>query len=512
MNFLIFSFGSLLGFLLFYTLFTLKKGGFNAIGLQILKEAEKEAENYSEKLKLKCEKEEFIAKLEIDKKWQSFLQKMQKEEKHIKQRELALEKRASTLETRTLEIEKKQKEQEIKQQQLNAFKEDLEARESILEKELETLSGLSQQEAREELLQKIDHSLSVEKAKRTARNFKAIEEESDLFAKKILITAIHRTCLPCTSELTITTVPLPNESIKGRIIGREGRNIRYLEELCGVNLVIDDTPSAILISGFDPIRKEVAKNALQHLIQDGRIHPTRIEEVVKNCQENIGKEIITLGNEAILETGIGSLHPHLTELLGQLYFRTSIGQNLLRHSIEVSLLMGLIAAELSLDVALAKRIGLLHDIGKALPPTKEKSHAIAGYEFAMKCGESKEVAHGIGAHHDEMDPLTIEGSLCSTADAISGSRPGARSVDLEKTFRRMHDLEELSLSFEGVIQAFALQAGKELRVFVSPQKVDDARAAYIASALAQKIEEKIPHSGKIKITVFRPTRIISYAI
>lgn len=508
---MIFALGFILGLSFFYGLFSFKKRNFDAMGAKIIQENEKQAENTLQRYQAKWEEQDSAASKEIEKKWHSFLEKTQKIEARLQEEKLKSKVAATHLEKQASILEKRQQEQEEKENILHREKSMLEKRSEDLEKELEILAELTKDEVREKLLQKVDSSLSEEKAKRTLQNFNEIEKESQLFAQKIVATAINRLSLPCTSELTATAVPLPSDVIKGRIIGREGRNIRYLEELCGVSLVLDDTPSAILISGFDPIRKEIAKNALQELIKDGRIHPTRIEEVVRTCQENIQSEISLHGSAALLATGVGPMHPELTSILGKLHYLQSVGQNLLKHSIEVSLLMGLIAIELDLNAALAKRIGLLHDIGKAFH-SESTSHAQAGYALALKYGESKEVAHGIGAHHEEMDPLTIEGSLCPAADAISSGRPGARSLALEKTFRRMQELEELSLSFEGVTQAFALQAGKELRVIVSPNQLDDAQSAALAKELAQKIEKKIPYSGKIKITVIRQARIVSYAI
>ena len=345
----------------------------------------------------------------------------------------------------------------------------------------------------------------------THRMKSELEQNVTKEAASILATAINRMALPCVSETAITTLSLPNADMKGRIIGREGRNIRALEEATGVNIVIDDTPNAVVISGFDPVRKHIAKAALSELIQDGRIHPTRIEEAVIKATAAVEKEIVELGRSAGAEVGVLNLAPELITLLGKLHFRYSYGQNGLQHSIEVGLIMGSIAAELQLDIALAKRMGLLHDIGKSLSNEVEGSHAIVGYEMAMKYGESEDVATGIGCHHDEMAPTTIEASLVSAADAISGGRPGARNEDVEKYLRRIRKLEEISCQYEGVEKAYAMQAGREIRVIVAADKLNDAQTMNLARKLAYKIEDELTYPGKIKVTVIREKRAVEYA-
>ncbi|MCB1181233.1 MAG: ribonuclease Y [Chlamydiia bacterium] len=507
-----FLFGLTVGLVLFWGYFTLKKGGFFAIGNRIIKEAERQAKKIEQELDLKLQKEAFAAEKENEKKWQIFVRKMQKEEGRIKERERVLEKRIVLVDHRTAALEEDLRKFATHSKQLEEKKKELATQEENLISALQQLAGFDSSEAQLALFERLEKSLEVEQANRIQQSIRQSRETCESKAKQIVATAISRLSISCVSELLITPVLLPNDAVKGRIIGREGRNIRLLEQLCGVNLIMDDTPGTIVISGFDPIRKEVAKQALQKLIGDGRIHPTRIEEVVLECQEGIEKQLVSYGEEAAFEACVFSLHSDLIMLLGKLKFRTSVGQNVLKHSIEVSQLMGLMALELNLDAPLAKRIGLLHDIGKALPLGKEVSHAIAGHDFALKCGEDSKVANGIGAHHGEMESTTIEGYLVAMADALSGGRSGARSVPLEKTFTRMKQLEELSLSFEGVIAAHAVQAGKELRVIVSPSQIDDAKSIVLARNLAKKIEEKISHPGKIKITVLRQARAVSYAL
>jgi ribonuclease Y len=300
--------------------------------------------------------------------------------------------------------------------------------------------------------------------------------------------------------------------MKGRIIGREGRNIRTLERETGVNFIIDDTPGAVVLSGFDPVRLYIAKTALTELLADGRIHPTRIEEVVAKARETVKKKIWQYGEDAALRANLMNLHPELITLLGKLKFRFSYGQNVLEHSLEVSHILGMMAAELNLDVSLAKRIGLLHDIGKAVTHEVEGSHAIIGYDLALKYGESQKVANGIGCHHREMEPITVEGSLCGAADAMSASRPGARIEALEEYIKRQHKLEEIAMAFPGVDKAFSLQAGRELRLEVLPEMIDDDGAINLARDLSKKIEQEIHYNGKIKVTVIREKRVVEYAL
>jgi ribonuclease Y len=341
---------------------------------------------------------------------------------------------------------------------------------------------------------------------------KEAKEESEHEASRIIALTINRLAVPCVSEVTINTVSIPNEEMKGRIIGREGRNIRALEKATGITFIIDETPGAIVLSGFDPIRMQIAKMTIAELVQDGRIHPTRIEEAVEKAKQNITKLIKKYGEDAALRSGCINLHPDLINLLGKLKFRYSYGQNILEHSLEVAHLMGMMAAELGLDSRLAKRIGLLHDVGKAISHEVEGTHAIIGHDLALKCGESKEVANGIGCHHGEMEATTVEGSLCSAADAISATRQGARCEHVEEYVKRLKKLEELACEFPGVEKAYAMQAGREVRVVVLPDQVNDDAVITLARDLTKRIENDLNYPGKIKVTVIREKRVVEYAM
>ena len=338
------------------------------------------------------------------------------------------------------------------------------------------------------------------------------EQELQNDARRILVAAMQRISSKPNNDLTATIVQLPNEDMKGRIIGREGRNIRALERATGITFIIDDTPNTVVLSGFDPVRMQIAKVALTDLMNDGRIHPTRIEEAVEKATETVKKQIRSYGEDAALRTGIINLHPELITLVGKLKFRHSYGQNILDHSIEVANLMGMMAAELGLDPRLAKRIGLLHDMGKAVSHEVEGTHALIGRDLALKYGETPDVANGIGCHHHEIEPTTIEGSLCSAADAISASRPGARIEAIEEYIKRLKRLEEIAYEFPGVEKAFALQAGREIRIFVLPDMIDDNGTIHLARDLAKRIESDLSYPGKIKVTVTREKRAVEYAV
>lgn len=381
-----------------------------------------------------------------------------------------------------------------------------------LKLELENASGFSTSEARDVLIARVQDEIKNETANLIRRTKKEAEEEAEKEAAKIIATAINRLTIHCVSEATVNTVSIPNEDMKGRIIGREGRNIRTLERATGVNFIIDDTPGAVVISGFDPIRMQVAKMALTDLITDGRIHPTRIEEAVEKAKCNIQRQIKQYGEDAALRAGAMNIHPEIILLLGKLKFRFSYGQNVLDHSLEVSHLMGLMAGELGLDIRMAKRIGLLHDVGKSVSHEIEGTHAVIGHDLALKFGESKEVANGIGCHHFEMDPQTVEASLCSAADTISASRPGARTEAVEEYIKRLKKLEDIAYDFPGVEKAYAMQAGREVRIVVLPDMVDDDGIVNLARDLTKRIEQEVSYPGKIKVTVIREKRIVEYAV
>lgn len=504
--------GLFLGGLLFWIYQRVKLGSFEKISSELLKRAEAEAESFKKCAELQAKQQLLQQQNEFELYLQNERKKLLKEEERLSAKEDRLENRLTQIDKKLSELEKQGTQLNLQKNDLEEEKKNLSLQKISFVNELEKLASLTTSEAKNFLIQRLENELKKETAERIERARKEAEEMADENSSRILSSAINRLAVPCVSEAAVCTVAIPNEEMKGRIIGREGRNIRALEQATGVNFIIDETPGAIVISGFDPIRKHIAKLALTELVRDGRVHPTRIEEAVENSKKSISKQIKGAGEDAALRAGAFNLHPELITLLGKLKFRFSYGQNILDHSIEVSQLMGLMAAELGLDIALAKRIGLLHDMGKAVTHEIEGSHAIVGHDLALKYGESSQVANGIGCHHQEMSPTTIEGSLCSAADAISASRPGARVEALEEYFKRLKKLEELAFEFSGVEKAYALQAGKEIRVIVQPEVIDDPGVLHLARDLTKRIETDLNYPGKIKVTVIREKKAIQYAI
>ena len=376
---------------------------------------------------------------------------------------------------------------------------------------MEKIAGLTSQQARELLLSTVDAELDHEKAVKIHAYETQLKDESDQLARDILSTVIARCAADHTSEATVSVVALPNDDMKGRIIGREGRNIRTIETITGVDLIIDDTPEAITVSCFDPVRREIARLALEKLIADGRIHPARIEEMVEKARREVEQVIKKEGENAVLEAGVHGLHPELVKLLGRLHYRTSYGQNVLKHSIEVSLLSGMLAGELGLDCTLARRAGLLHDIGKALDHEQEGSHISIGVDIARKYKENDTVVHCIEAHHGDVEARNPYAFIVMAADAISASRPGARSENLENYIRRLEKLEEIANSFEGVENSFAIQAGREVRIIVKPEVVSDDKLTIVAHDIVKRIESELNYPGQIKVHVVRESRAIDYA-
>lgn len=371
---------------------------------------------------------------------------------------------------------------------------------------LERISGLTQEQAKDQLLANLNEELDTEKSKRILENEQMIKDQSDVLAKEIISTAIQRCAADHTAETTVSVVALPNDEMKGRIIGREGRNIRSIETITGVELIIDDTPEAITISSFDPVRREIARLTLEHLIQDGRIHPTKIEECFDKATREVNQTIKTEGEKAVLSANCGQIHPELVKLLGKLKYRTSYGQSVLKHSLEVSYIAGLMAAELGADEKQARRAGLLHDIGKALDHEMEGSHIALGVEWAKKYKESDAIVHAIAAHHGEIECKTIVACLVQAADAVSAARPGARRENIENYIKRLEQLEEISTSFDGVERAYAIQAGREVRVMVKPDVINDEKMPYIAHEIAKKIESEMEYPGQIKVNIIRESR------
>ena len=429
---------------------------------------------------------------------------VQKQENRLNQREEYLDKRADSLEKKNENISVKQKQLDDKLLEIDGIKK------SQFDM-LERISGLTQEQAKDQLLANLNEELDTEKSKRILENEQMIKDQSDVLAKEIISTAIQRCAADHTAETTVSVVALPNDEMKGRIIGREGRNIRSIETITGVELIIDDTPEAITISSFDPVRREIARLTLEHLIQDGRIHPTKIEECFDKATREVNQTIKTEGEKAVLSANCGQIHPELVKLLGKLKYRTSYGQSVLKHSLEVSYIAGLMAAELGADEKQARRAGLLHDIGKALDHEMEGSHIALGVEWAKKYKESDAIVHAIAAHHGEIECKTIVACLVQAADAVSAARPGARRENIENYIKRLEQLEEISTSFDGVERAYAIQAGREVRVMVKPDVINDEKMPYIAHEIAKKIESEMEYPGQIKVNVIRESRVVDYA-
>ncbi len=492
------------GMLTVYAFYKFKRGGFEKMAQEIIHKAELEAGALRSTSELHVQQRSFEQRQELEK---LTGQKMLK----IATREEKLERQSALFEKKMLEAEKKDREIARLKQTLDEKETALLIREKACDLRVEQAAEMTADEAKNMLFNEYAEKVQSECAHFLIKHSKETTIEAESLATQIICTAINRLCLQSVSDIAVTTVALPNQEMKGRVIGREGRNIRALEEATGMNFVIDDTPNAVIISGFDPVRKEIAKVTLKELIQDGRIHPTRIEEVVALAEKRVNQQIIERGQEAAMEAGSLAFDPELLRLLGLLHFRYSYGQNVLTHSLEVSHLLGIMADELHLDSERARRIGLLHDIGKAVSHETEGSHALIGQQIALKYGQSVEVANGIGCHHDEILPQTIEASLCSAANKLSGGRLGARLEALESYLKRSAKLELLTHQFTGVEKAYAMHAGRELRVIVEPTTYDDASAMHLARAIAQKIEKEMSYPGKIKVTVIRETKAIEYA-
>ncbi|ODM25071.1 ribonuclease Y [Acetivibrio mesophilus] len=471
---------------------------------RIISEAQKIAEGKKREVLLEAKEEIHKSRLELDREIKDRRNEIQRLERRLVQKEEALDRKVESLEQKDEVLNKKTKEiQELYDQTLETQKQQL--------AELERISGLSVEDAKEVLLKNVESEVRHEMAILIKDIEARAKEEADTKAKNIVAMAIQKCAADHVSEVTVSVVPLPNDEMKGRIIGREGRNIRTLETLTGIDLIIDDTPEAVILSGFDPIRREVARITLEKLILDGRIHPARIEEMVEKAKKEVENTIRQEGENATFDTGVHGLHPEIIRLLGKLKFRTSYGQNVLNHSIEVSHLAGLMAAELGADVNLAKRAGLLHDIGKAVDHEVEGSHVTIGADIAKKYKEGNEVINAIASHHGDVEATSIVAVLVQAADSISAARPGARRETLESYIKRLEKLEEIANSFEGVDKCFAIQAGREIRIMVKPEDVSDADISLVARDIVKKIENELDYPGQIKVNVIRETRFIEYA-
>lgn len=475
-----------------------------AEGARIVEEARREAENIRREAQLKAREEVAAQKEALEKELKERRAEIQKLEERVLKREESVDAKLAAIDARMAEIAKQQKEVEnLERRTREVYEQQL--------AELERISGMSREQARESILKRVEEEARYEAARILKQEEERAREEADRKAKELVAIAIQRCASDHAAETTVSTVTLPSDDVKGRIIGREGRNIRTFENLTGINLIIDDTPDAVTLSSFDPVRREIARRTLERLIADGRIHPARIEEVYTKVKEEIEEEFREVGEEAIFETGLAGIHPELVKTLGKLKFRTSYGQNVLKHSLEVAFLAGLMAGDLGLDVKMAKRAGLLHDIGKALDHEVEGPHAIIGAEVARRYKEPELVVNSIEAHHGEVPYRSIEAVLIQAADAISASRPGARRETLESYIKRLEKLEEIGQSYEGVEKCYAMQAGREIRVIVKPTEMSDEDADILARTVAKRIEEEMQYPGQIKVTVIREHRAIEYA-
>lgn len=511
--------GLLLGFIVAY--FITQKSFFSKIkdaeekasekAASIIKEAEKEANNLKKEKLLEVKEEWHRRKQEFENEYQQRKAKISSIEKQLKSREEVIESKLNLIDKKEKSIEFAEQELRQKETLIKKKLEEIEAIRTEQLLKLEEISSLSQDEAKKILMENL---ISEAKAE-AAQYIKQIRDEAKVNAQKearnIIIEAIQRTASDHSIESTVSVVTLESDEMKGRIIGREGRNIRSFESATGVDLIIDDTPEAVVISGFDPFRREVAKIALERLMADGRIHPARIEEVVEKVRTELEEEIVKVGENAILELGIHNMHRDLVRLVGKMKYRSSYGQNLLNHSIEVAYLCGIMAAELGLDPNLAKRAGLLHDVGKCVDQNTEGPHALIGYELAKKYKENPAVANAIGAHHEDIEMETPYAVLVQAADSISGARPGARRESLENYIKRLEKLETLAQSFDGVQKTFAIQAGREVRVIVEPDRIDDVTSDQLAYEIAKKIEQEMEYPGQIKVTVIRERRSVALA-
>ena len=472
--------------------------------LRIINDAIRSAESKKREATLEAKEEILRSRKEYEKEERERRADLQKQERRLQQKE-------ENIDRKTDAIEKKEEALAQKHAALDKENEEIKIIKRSQTEMLERISGFTADEAKKYLIEQVESEVTHE----TALKIKEIEarakDEADQYAREIVASAIQRCAADHVAEITVSVVPLPNDEMKGRIIGREGRNIRTIETLTGVDLIIDDTPEAITVSCFEPVRREVARLALEKLIADGRIHPTHIEEMVAKARREVDAVIKSEGERAVLETGVRGLHPELVKLLGRLHYRTSYGQNVLQHSIEVAHLAGMMAAELGADVATAKRAGLLHDIGKAVDHELEGTHVALGVEFLRKYHEREDVIHAVQAHHNDVEPQTVVACLVQAADAISAARPGARRENIENYIKRLEKLEEITGSYPGVETSYAIQAGREVRVMVRPEQVSEDDMVILARELAKRIESELEYPGQIKVHVLRETKVIEYA-
>lgn len=481
------------------------------LAAKMIDDARREAETITKEAELKAKAEIIEAKAGHDREITEKKKDLQSLEKRLQQKEENLDKKFGLIEQKDMEILRKEQSLSAREQSLSARNEELSRAAEVQQAKLEEISGMSAAEAKKELMQTMEDEAKHDAAK----HIKAIEEEAretaDKKAKEIISLAVQRYAGEYVAEKTVSVVPLPSDEMKGRIIGREGRNIRALEAATGIDLIIDDTPEAVILSGFNPVRREVARMSLEKLIGDGRIHPGRIEEVVAKATEEVDLGIKEAGERAAFDLGVHGIHPEIIKLIGRLKYRTSYTQNIYQHSLEVAFICGIMAAELGVNVKQAKRAGLLHDLGKAVDHEVEGSHAVIGADLARKYGESAKIVHAIMAHHEDEKPNSVLAVLVQAADALSGARPGARREMMETYVKRLDDLERIATSFGGVTNSFAIQAGREIRVMVSSDHVTDEQSLIMARDIAKKIEAEMTYPGQIKVNVIRETRAVEYA-
>ncbi len=478
---------------------------------KILQDAQKEAANLKKEAKLQAKEEMYKAKAEFEKESRNKKGEMQKVEARLTQREENLEKKVNLVDQKEIVVAKREKALEAREQQVQETEQKYNRALQEQSQVLERIAGMTAQEAKKMLMQSLEGEAKHDSARTIRRIEEETKENADKIARNIIAIAIQRYSADYVAEKTVSVVALPNDEMKGRIIGREGRNIRTIEQVSGVDLIIDDTPETILISSFDPVRREVARVALERLIADGRIHPARIEEVVEKASQEMDVTIREAGEQAIFDTGIQKINPEIIRLLGRLKYRTSYDQNVLQHSLEVAFLCGMMANELGLNAKAARRAGLLHDIGKAIDHEVEGSHAVIGADMAKKHGEPEEIVHAIAAHHDDVKPRTVLAVLVQAADALSAARPGARREMLVTYVKHLKEIEEIANSFKGVTKSYAVQAGREVRVMVENREISDDGAVVLSKDVARKIEESLTYPGQIKVTVIRETRAVEYA-
>lgn len=503
--------GIVVGYLVRKSIAEKKISSAEELAKQIVEEGHRNAEVAMKEALLEAKDENHKIRQQADQDLRERRADLQKQENRLMQKEENLNRKDETLDKRELMLERKESSLAEKQQQIEVTESKVGAMLSEQQTELERISGYTSDQAKQVILERVEKELSHESAVMIKESENRVKEESDKKAKEILSLAMQRCAADHVAETTVSVVNLPNDEMKGRIIGREGRNIRTLETLTGIDLIIDDTPEAVILSGFDPIRRETARIALEKLVQDGRIHPARIEEMVDKSRREVDEYIREVGEQSTFEVGVHGLHPDLVKIIGRLKYRTSYGQNVLKHSMEVAHLSGLLAAELGEDVTLAKRAGLLHDIGKAIDHEVEGSHVEIGKELAMKYKENEVVINSIASHHGDEEATSVISVLVAAADSLSAARPGARSETLENYIKRLEKLEEISESYAGVEKSFAIQAGREVRIMVKPDEIDDLESLRIAREIRKRIENELNYPGHIKVTVIRETRAVEYA-